>query len=274
MSIRIRWLSTAAILPFFFILTACHPTNLSQASKSDLGPLLHSRPACAAPCWQGIRPGITDQEQVHSLITTLSPDENPCRPFTVEGKQQCNWQDPGSFYVNMVIQAGLVEHLLFHPAREVTTTFPIELLTGQNITAANDQERPNPNLKGRPILADIYHLLGEPDHYAATLVRGIHGERLFTLTFFYQEGIVIQMGYSQAEVDINLHDGCQMHISPTIVVTDVYFTPFTSPADLKGFANLYYLDLFTWLGRNNIQLTSCQEHYGQPPSTPVDFSQP
>lgn len=227
--------------------------SATQESEPDLAFLiLYGSPECTAPCWLGIRPGVTTQADLENIVAATSDrfEDFECGPYSAY-MTICNHRDP----------------LLEVPMQLVVVNHVVSSITFAPATMLRSNEREivgYPEIieyRSRVSLSDVVDSLGSPSrYYAHVYPMTREGGIALSLTFFYEEGIRVESGrvlpsLAVAEAIASSQPGYNAEIGPDLPVVNIYFYQAESGIP-DPFLSLMYEASLPWSGWDSVSVES------------------
>ncbi len=159
-----------------------------------LNALFRTSPHCVAPCWQGLTPNNSTQTELDSFLNSVDNnridnlDQTHSKEFATSSYR---WDD---------LNNGLSVEASFEEETVLAFEFDFRSLRRYNAT-----------------IQDVIRILGEPDHYSASVWYGRHGEIGMTLILLFKESdVAIYYGTTNHLINPNnFKPTCTINISPS-----------------------------------------------------------
>ena len=232
-TVRVLWLSATVILSFVAV-TGCHR---SVDSETMLNYIFSEYPGCELPCWKGIIPGETEEEELFSIVAGQLNQE-----LTVDESYP--------------LPAGGSEYLWIDKTSDVPTKVRFEE------SANNPVEFISFSVGGHVHLGAIIDALGAPEFYTSDA--GLAEESFFSLNLFYTDmGVVVGVYQTPYSIPNSARSPeCTIEIDSDTPVRQMWLTrPGSFESLLEQLANNIPAQgqPLRWPGTGEIYLTDCDE---------------
>lgn len=217
--------------------------------------LFESSSDCTAPCWRGLRPGVTTWPELIDWIEEFGDKFESLR--CIETSTWCRWSDTEiGITVDVDIEDGVVSSISFSGGTIVTDPEKIQQIW-ETADARDPSQYVNKYAGYQGILGlkldTVVKQIGYPDSYSAFVAPGRHGGLVLQYAFFYEkEGVMLMLPIEFAELE---RPSCTIRIAPDQPILDVYFY------DTHGERALKYASLYDerepWPGFDLADVTSC-----------------
>lgn len=215
---------------------------------------------CQAPCWQGLRPGVSTDGDFWSLVNN-SPqtlfNDMECIEFSPNWTQ-CDWADQIDNLVSRaVFHNGLLKDLNFMPVLILSpnTPSPFSQSTTQDLLL-NALSPYDP--QARFTLEDVIKILGEPYSFSNEQILAYDGPQIFLFVLFFEnQEIAITVRATSTLVDTSstqVESSCETQISKEMAVNHIYFFDPDTFLELEGGKSLPGIvvgDVQPWTGFSN-----------------------